>query len=76
MNYKLLFQIEAEQNKLLQKKIKEYEKELNTCKLLQDTYKKVGDEAVKEISEYKALMEDMTNRITSYTQDLEIDIKV
>jgi len=68
MNYKLLFQLEAQQNKLLHKKISEYENEL---KQLLST----RDEALNEVTKYKKHIANINNRITSYTKDLQLDIK-
>lgn len=75
MNYKLLFQLEAEQNKLLQKKLLEYERVIRDMQITQDTSKQAGEEALVELTEYKETMTDITNRITSYTKDLKLDIK-
>lgn len=68
MNYKLLFQLEAQQNKLLHKKVTEYELEL---KQLQEA----RDKALSEVNKYKQYLVDVNSRITSYTRDLNLDIK-
>jgi len=69
MNYKLLFQMEAEQNKLLHRKLKEYEKEIEDLKVSRDFNR-------AKYQEHTEALRELTSRITSYTSDSTLEVMI